>query len=65
MLVDTVGGHDRLKMEEYLEAVDPDVIDLMAVIREAVNLGGSESGGGESGGGESGGGRSGGMCDGR
>jgi len=58
--VDTFGGHDRSRMDEYLEAVDLDVIDLKAVIQEAVNLGGSESGGSESGGG-----RSGGMCDGR
>jgi len=35
---DTLGGHDRSRLEEYLEAVDLEAIDLKAVNREAVNL---------------------------
>ena len=38
MLGDTVGGHDRSRLEEYLEVVDLEAIDLKAVNLEAVNL---------------------------
>jgi len=38
MLGDTLRGHDRSRLEEYLEVVDLDVIDLEAVHLEVVNL---------------------------
>ena len=38
MLVDTHGGDDRSRLEEYLEAVNLEAIDLKAVNVEAVNL---------------------------
>jgi hypothetical protein len=37
-LRDALGGHDRSRLEELLEAVDVEVIDLKAVNLEAVNL---------------------------
>jgi len=37
-LRDVLRGHDRLRLEEYLKAVDVEVIDLKAVNVEAVNL---------------------------
>jgi len=38
VLGDSLGGHDRSTLEEYLEAVDLEGIDLKAVNQEAVNL---------------------------
>ena len=38
MLGDTLGGHDRSRLEEYLDAVDLEAIDLKAFNVEAVNL---------------------------
>ena len=35
---DTLGGHDRSRLEEYLEAVDLEAIDLEAIDLKAVNL---------------------------
>jgi len=37
-LNDPLGGHDRSRLEEYLEAVDLEVIDLKAVYLEVENL---------------------------
>jgi len=37
-LGDTLGGHDRTRLEEYLEVVDLEAIDLKAVNPEAANL---------------------------
>jgi len=34
MLGDTLGGHNRSRLEEYLEAVEVEAIDLEAVNRE-------------------------------
>ena len=38
MLGDTLGGHNRSRLEEYLEAVEVEAIDLEAVNREWVSL---------------------------
>jgi len=38
VLGDTLGGHDRSRLEEYLEAVDLKAIDLKVVNLEAVKL---------------------------
>jgi len=38
MLGNTLGGHDRSRLEEYLEAVDLEPIDLKAVNLDVVNL---------------------------
>jgi len=38
MLGDTLGGHDRSRLEEYLGVVDLDPIDPKAVNLEAVDL---------------------------
>ena len=38
MFGDTLGGHDRSSLEEYLEAVGLEVIDQKAVNLEAVKL---------------------------
>jgi len=38
VLGDTLGGHDRTRLEEYLEVVDLEAIDLNAVNLDAVNL---------------------------
>jgi len=42
VLGDTLGGHDRTRLEEYLDPVEEKTIDLKAVSQS----GGSESGGG-------------------
>jgi len=38
VLRDTLGGHDRTRLVEYLEAVDVEASDRRAVNREAMHL---------------------------
>ena len=41
---DALGGHDRSRLEEYLEAVDLEAVDLEAVDLEAVDREGGATG---------------------